>query len=608
MEKGQQSSSSLVVLACDATRDHNVNEFNLMVNEIRLRGDILGRGDTLLVLGVLHSVHHPMGYHTKIYTASLFGVNDWAIEDQVSKKVDNFISLLMQSAARCQDEGVSIQVKIVAGMPIKEVILQEAMSSNATWVLIDRQLRRDVSFYVKWLPCKVAVILDNLSVEVRKTSITTNSDVSEKKLFYSLSKVVQPSSDVHGSAKEERSIFPGGNYSASSNSLDSSEIHKFDSFSSSLFSSEGYAYSSSDISQISLEQAKSDHNKLKNRGPTVNQIFGNHQKYSETTPVLCAGCGLRTIMYIREAMRFRYSEILAATSEFSRENLLGEGGYGYVYKGRLKDGHIIAAKVWKQSSTQGYAEFFSEVYVLSFVRHKNIVMLLGYCSEMNQKILVYEYVCNKSLEWHLFDKSASALDWHKRRAIAIGVAKGLRFLHEECRGGPIIHRDLRPSNILLTHDFVPMLCDFGLAKWKRGEETIHTRVLGTLGYLAPEYAENGIVSVRTDVYAYGVVLLQLISGRKVFELHREEQDQALKQWAEKLIVKLALHELTDPCLGDAYDMHELYNMAKAAYLCVRESPEMRPSMSEVVRLLEGEHSRADDLAQQFIPHYTNMMG
>ncbi|KAK9096250.1 hypothetical protein Sjap_021747 [Stephania japonica] len=534
MDKGQQS-SSLVVLACDATRDHNVNEFNLMVNEIRMRGDILGRGDTLLVLGVLHSVHHPMGYHTKIFTASLFGVNDWAIEDQVSKKVDNFISLLVQSADRCQDEGVSIQVKIVAGMPIKEVILQEAMSSNATWVLIDRQLRRDVSFYVKWLPCKVAIIQDSLSVEVQKTNITTNTNVSEKKLFYSLSKVVQPSSDVQDSAKEEQSIFSSRNYSASSNSLDNSEIRKLDSFSSSVFSSEGYDYSSSDISRVSLEQVKSDHNKLKNRGPTaVNQILGNQQIYSETTPVLCAGCGLRTIMYTREAMRFRYSEILAATSEFLRDNLLGEGGYGYVYKGRLKDGHIIAAKVWKQSSTQGYAEFFSEVYVLSFVRHKNIVMLLGYCSEMNQKILVYEYVCNKSLEWHLFDKSASSLDWHKRRAIAIGVAKGLRFLHEECRGGPIIHRDLRPSNILLTHDFVPMLCDFGLAKWKRGEETIHTRVLGTLGYLAPEYAENGIVSVRTDVYAYGVVLLQLISGRKVFELHREEQDQALKQWTNLL--------------------------------------------------------------------------
>nr|KYP60187.1 Cysteine-rich receptor-like protein kinase 41 [Cajanus cajan] len=194
----------------------------------------------------------------------------------------------------------------------------------------------------------------------------------------------------------------------------------------------------------------------------------------------------------------------------------------------LKNGQQIAAKVRKEESKQGFSEFNSEVYVLNFARHKNIVMLLGYCFKERLNILVYEYICNKSLDWHLFDKNAAVLEWHQRYAIAIGTAKGLRFLHEECRGGPIIHRDMRPSNILLTHDFVPMVGDFGLAKWKTSDKTLHTRIMGTLGYLAPEYAEDGIVSVLIDVYAYGIILLQLITGHKATS--SPEQHLSLRQW------------------------------------------------------------------------------
>ncbi|BAT78737.1 hypothetical protein VIGAN_02146100 [Vigna angularis var. angularis] len=211
-------------------------------------------------------------------------------------------------------------------------------------------------------------------------------------------------------------------------------------------------------------------------------------------------------------------------------------------------------------------------------------MLLGYCCKERKNILIYEYICNKSLHWHLFENNAAVLEWHQRYAIAIGIAKGLRFLHEECRGGPIIHRDMRPSNILLTHDIVPMLGDFGLAKWKTDNETPQTRIMGTLGYLAPEYAEDGIVSEGTDVYSYGIILLQLISGRQVGNSNNPEQQQSLRQWAEPMIEKLALHELIDTRLAESYDTYELYLMAKAAYFCVQRKPEMRPSMGEVPNL------------------------
>ncbi|KAK7320921.1 hypothetical protein VNO77_30867 [Canavalia gladiata] len=318
--------------------------------------------------------------------------------------------------------------------------------------------------------------------------------------------------------------------------------------------------------------------------PINSHIFQKQKQYgflpnSSDAPILCAGCGTRTELYTKELVMFNYLDLQLATNDFSKDNLLGEGGYGHVYKGMLKDGQQIAAKVRKEESRQGFSEFNSEVYVLSFARHKNIVMLLGYCFKERLNILVYEYICNKSLEWHLFDKNAAVLEWHQRYAIAIGTAKGLRFLHEECRGGPIIHRDMRPSNILLTHDFVPMLGDFGLAKWKTSDKTLQTRIMGTLGYLAPEYAEDGIVSVGIDVYAYGIVLLQLITGRKANS--SPEQHLSLRQWAEPRIEKLAFHELRDSRLGESYDSNELYLMAKVAYYCVQRNHEKRPSIGEV---------------------------
>ncbi|XP_027368298.1 proline-rich receptor-like protein kinase PERK13 [Abrus precatorius] len=342
------------------------------------------------------------------------------------------------------------------------------------------------------------------------------------------------------------------------------------------------------------------------KDPISSQIFQKQNKYgflpnSSDAPILCAGCGTPAELYTTELVRFNYFDIQLATDDFSKNNLLGEGGYGRVYKGMLKDGQQIAAKVRREESKQGFSEFSSEVYVLSLARHKNIVMLLGFCFKERLNILVYEYICNKSLEWHLFDKKAEVLEWHQRYAIAIGTAKGLRFLHEECRGGPIIHRDMRPSNILLTHDFVPMLGDFGLAKWKTSDKTLQTRIMGTLGYLAPEYAEDGIFSVQIDVYAYGIVLLQLITGRKA--ISSPEQHLSLRQWAEPKIEKLAFHELVDSRLGESYNSDELYVMAKVAYHCVQRDHEKRPSIGEVVRLLERQNDYFSFIGEQSVSKY-----
>ncbi|KAI3725646.1 hypothetical protein L1987_65437 [Smallanthus sonchifolius] len=602
MEYSSSLMTGRVLLAFDATKDRNEQEFMNVIKEIISSGEVLRRGDTIVVFGVLHKIIHPFGVQLQIDEVSIR-----AMEEEIQLKLDMYVKMLRTSAQECKEEGVDIEVKITCGTPIRKIIQQEASASNATWVVLDRHLKRDAKFYQGQIHCKLAAVSDNSKIKTLKTEPTIDTDTTEVKVVLYRSKPVQLSAPPQDSENVDQSVI-SHSYSASFGSIENLEMpsKKVPSSSmrksfaqSSILSNDIDGASKQDVSGR-LSEAGNDHN-------NSSQIIGNLRKpprrKRSTKPVLCHACGMTTELYIKESMKFAYAEINEATNYFSPDNLLGEGGYGLVYKGWLNDGQIIAAKVRKQASTQGFEEFHSEVYVLSFARHRNIVMLLGYCCKENENILVYEYICNRSLEWHLFDESANVLQWRKRQAISIGTAKGLRFLHEECRGSPIIHRDLRPSNILLTHDFVPMLGDFGLAKWKTNDSPIQTRILGTLGYLAPEYAENGMVSARTDVYAYGITLIQLISGRKVINSNIEDHCQSLRQWAEPLVESLALHDLIDPRLGDSYDPYELYHMAKTAYLCVKVDPEKRPSMGEVVQLLEGETDHFKALTEQFIPHF-----
>ncbi|KAG6602147.1 Proline-rich receptor-like protein kinase PERK12, partial [Cucurbita argyrosperma subsp. sororia] len=577
--------SSRIIIAYDATKDRTEHELQMTLRNLWMRGDILRGGDTLIVLGILHRVPHPMGYQLIACSESFAGTSLRAMEDEVSKKADAYIAMLQQSADMCEEGGVSIEVRITAGFPIKNVILQEIMVFSASWVILDRHLRRDESFYLRHLSCKVAVIQDNLSVRVLRNKATTGADKLEHKLRDS-----------------EQTVISIKSFSFQSSSLDSSSAQSNWTSSSSSMSREH----ASDPESSSRQEKIGTDSREQNIYATASQIVilpnkDVFQQKSLEAPILCSVCGTRSELYLKDTMRFSFSDIQLATADFSAGNLLGEGGYGHVFKGELKNGQLIAAKVRKEESTQGFIEFHSEIQVLSFARHKNIVMLLGFSCRENINVLVYEYICNRSLDFHLFGKKTTVLELHQRYGIAVGIAKGLRFLHEECRGGPVIHRDVRPSNILLTHDYVPMLGDFGLAKWKTKDDTSHSSILGTFGYVAPEYAENGILSVRTDVYAFGIVLLQLISGRKVFDAMDDIQGRSLREWAEPLIENLALHELIDSRVANTYDTYELYLMARTAYLCVRINPENRPSMGEVVRLLEGENDHFHYLGEKLIP-------
>ncbi|CAK9144112.1 unnamed protein product [Ilex paraguariensis] len=199
-------------------------------------------------------------------------------------------------------------------------------------------------------------------------------------------------------------------------------------------------------------------------------------------PSLCSTCQHKAPVFGKPPRWFTYVELEHATGGFSQANFLAEGGYGSVYRGVLPDGQVIAVKQYKLASSQGDLEFCSEVEVLSCAQHRNVVMLIGFCVDDRRRLLVYEYICNGSLDSHLYGRSKDLLEWSARQKIAVGAARGLRYLHEECRVGCIVHRDMRPNNILLTHDFEPLVGDFGLARWQPdGDLGVETRIIGTFG-------------------------------------------------------------------------------------------------------------------------------
>ncbi|KAK8348458.1 hypothetical protein V6Z11_A06G083200 [Gossypium hirsutum] len=262
--------------------------------------------------------------------------------------------------------------------------------------------------------------------------------------------------------------------------------------------------------------------------------------------------------------------------------------FGHPPRGILPDGQVIAVKLHKLASSQGDREFCSEVEVLSCAQHRNVVMLIGFCIEGGKRLLVYEYVCNGSLDSHLYGHNHDTLQWSARQKIAVGAARGLRYLHEECRVGCIVHRDMRPNNILLTHDFEPLVGDFGLARWQPdGDRGVETRVIGRFGYLAPEYAQSGQITEKADVYSFGVVMVELITGRKAMDISRPKGQQCLSEWARPLLESHAIRELVDPRLGNSYVEQEVYGMLQCASFCIRRDPHTRPRMSQVLRMLEG---------------------
>ncbi|KAH9603306.1 hypothetical protein KSS87_004011, partial [Heliosperma pusillum] len=291
------------------------------------------------------------------------------------------------------------------------------------------------------------------------------------------------------------------------------------------------------------------------------------------------------------AQVFTFRQMAAATNNFSIDNLVGEGGFGRVYKGYISGvDKVVAIKQLDKNGLQGNREFLSEVFMLSLVDHPCLVNLIGYCADGDQRILVYEYMANGSLEDHLLDipPNKEPLDWHTRMKIAEGAAKGLEYLHET-NNPPVIYRDFKASNILLDEEFNPKLSDFGLAKIGPTGDMDHvsTRVMGTYGYCAPEYAMTGQLTTKSDVYSFGVVFLELISGRRAIDTTKPTAEQNLVTWAQPRLKDRNLYtKMADPLLEGKFPEKGLHQAVAVAAMCLQEEASTRPLISDVVTALE----------------------
>ncbi|CAL5074719.1 unnamed protein product [Urochloa decumbens] len=285
---------------------------------------------------------------------------------------------------------------------------------------------------------------------------------------------------------------------------------------------------------------------------------------------------------------FTLRQIKAATRNFDAANKIGEGGFGSVYKGLLSDGTIIAVKQLSSRSKQGNREFVNEIGMISALHHPNLVKLYGCCTEGNQLSLVYEYMENNCLARALFvEQYRLRLDWPTRHKICLGIARGLAYLHEES-AIRIVHRDIKASNILLDKDLNAKISDFGLAKLNEDDHThISTKVAGTIGYMAPEYAMRGYLTDKADVYSFGVVALEVVSGKSNTNYRPKEDFVYLLDWACVLHERGTLLELVDPDLGSNYSTEEALLILNVALICTTAAPTLRPKMSKVVSLLEG---------------------
>lgn len=306
------------------------------------------------------------------------------------------------------------------------------------------------------------------------------------------------------------------------------------------------------------------------------------------------------------ARSFTFRELSTATKNFRETNLIGEGGFGRVFKGHLDSGQIVAIKQLNRDGFQGNQEFIVEVLMLSLLHHPNLVNLIGYCSSGDQRLLVYEYMRMGSLEGHLFDMEPGQqpLDWSTRIKIAVGAAQGLEYLH--CKANPpVIYRDLKSANILLDENFYPKLSDFGLAKLGPVGDNTHvsTRVVGTFGYCAPEYAMSGKLTLKSDIYSFGVVLLELITGRKAIDLSRKAGEKNLVVWSRPLLKDPKnFIQLVDPMLQGRFHVRSLYHAVAITAMCLQESANFRPLIGDIVVALKYLASQSNKKSSRGVAH------
>ncbi|XP_047332980.1 probable receptor-like protein kinase At5g18500 [Impatiens glandulifera] len=338
-------------------------------------------------------------------------------------------------------------------------------------------------------------------------------------------------------------------------------------------------------SQTSLEKLGNAAN-VDSKSGSLNK-FGEEEDVTAPSPLT----GLPEVSHLGWGHWFTLRDLEIATKRFSKENVIGEGGYGVVYRGNLVNGTPVAVKRLLNNLGQAEKEFSVEVEAIGNVRHKNLVRLLGYCIEGTQRLMVYEYVNNGNLDQWLhggMSNRGGYFTWEARMKVLLGTAKALSYLHEAIEP-KVVHRDIKSSNILIDDDFNAKISDFGLAKLLgAGKSHVSTRVMGTFGYVAPEYANSGLLNEKSDVYSFGVVLLETITGRDPVDYSRQAQEVNLVDWLKMMVGNRRSEEVVDPNIENRPSTSSIKRALLIALRCVDPDSEKRPKMSQVARMLESE--------------------
>ncbi|GMH11381.1 hypothetical protein Nepgr_013222 [Nepenthes gracilis] len=323
------------------------------------------------------------------------------------------------------------------------------------------------------------------------------------------------------------------------------------------------------------------------------ELLGTNGENGAIVPVGCISAFKELEHFLEKystCRLFTYQELLLATCNFQAERMVGKGGSSQVFRGSFPNKKELAVKILKPSGDV-LKEFLAEIEIVTDINHKNIISLMGFCFEDNNLALVYDLLSRGSLEENLHGNKKDAIDfgWEMRYKVAMGVAEALNHLHNGSPQ-PVIHRDVKSSNILLSDEFEPQLADFGLASWasSAASYTVCTDVAGTFGYLAPEYFMHGKVTEKIDVYAFGVVLLELLSSRKPIDDRNPKGRESLVMWASPVLMEGKVSQLLDPTLGDDYDRNHIERMVLAATLCIKRAPQCRPPISIILKLLQGD--------------------
>ncbi|KAI4323635.1 hypothetical protein L6164_023226 [Bauhinia variegata] len=575
-----------------ASRELSANGVKYALDQLDLKP-----GDKLTLVAVLHHIITPMGYKISWDESSFIATSKKSLEGELTKMREEYdnSSLNQKISEYCQTKQVAFHIEVQAGYP-PEIAVKVAQELRATWLIFNRQMKKENKYFLDKLPCGILRITSDNTIEKIRAVPKLKGKANGEESTHMISMEMLPGEPGKKfSPKRPRSLSSEQHMTAGGSSISDSEASISNHASAKCRLLDHLDGQKTPVRTQETEEQDSlfyisryheeDQTEVNNKGRSVDekkQISSHNETTStveEFTNPICSVCKNERPK-IGTKRDFSYSELHKATKGFSDKNFLSEGGFGSVYKGKLK-GITVAVKQHKNASIQGEKEFKSEVNVLSKARHENVVMLLGSCSEGNTRLLVYEYVCNGSLDQHISQHSRTPLSWENMIKIAIGTAKGLLYLHEN----GIIHRDMRPNNILITHDYQPLLGDFGLARTQSQDSTRTTEVVGAMGYMAPEYAEFGKVSSKTDVYSFGVVLLQLITGMRTTD--KRLGGRTLVGWARPLLKERNYPDLIDERVTTCPDFHQLFWMVRIAEKCLSRDPQKRLNMLSVVSVLTG---------------------